>query len=171
MKIDIILDAGLPAEEVEELGQLADRYGIKDRLVISGMAELPWGFRISGIAEYRSGTPWSPFDGDAEYVACGEFKLGFGGCNPPLPVVGGRIIPRNSRRSESIERIDLRLSKLFEFGERYQIELFAEGFNILDEHSFAVGGDQQDVTGDEFGIPDNLVTNPRQYQFGARFRF
>jgi|ETNmetMinimDraft_26_1059896.scaffolds.fasta_scaffold03905_5 alkanesulfonate monooxygenase SsuD/methylene tetrahydromethanopterin reductase-like flavin-dependent oxidoreductase (luciferase family) len=28
MKIDVILDAGLPAEQVDELGQLADRYGI-----------------------------------------------------------------------------------------------------------------------------------------------
>ena len=28
MKIDVILDAGMPAQQVEELGQLADRYGI-----------------------------------------------------------------------------------------------------------------------------------------------
>ncbi len=28
MKIDVILDAGMPVEQVEELGQLADRYGI-----------------------------------------------------------------------------------------------------------------------------------------------
>jgi len=29
MKIDIILDAGMPANQVEELGQLADKYGIQ----------------------------------------------------------------------------------------------------------------------------------------------
>jgi len=28
MKIDVILDAGIPAEQVEQIGQLADRYGI-----------------------------------------------------------------------------------------------------------------------------------------------
>ena len=29
MKVDIILDAGMPADQVEDLSQLADKYGIK----------------------------------------------------------------------------------------------------------------------------------------------
>jgi hypothetical protein len=143
---------------------------VKNRFVASGMYELPWGMRVSGIFEYRSGTPWNQFDGDVEFAYCGFGNLGFA-CTDPRPIVNGQIAPRNNKRSESIQRLDLRLSKLFEFGDRYQVQLFAEAFNILNENSFAVVGDQRDPATDEYAIADRLVTTPRQYQFGFRFRF
>ncbi len=143
---------------------------VKNRLVVSGMVELVWGLRFSGIAEYRSGRPWSQFDGDVEFAYCGFGTLGFN-CPDPRPVVNGKIVARNNKRSESVQRLDLRLSKLFRFADHYEVQLFAEAFNILDDNSFAVVGDQRDPAGDEFGLADRLVTTPRQYQFGFRFRF
>jgi outer membrane receptor protein involved in Fe transport len=148
---------------------------ITDRFLISGLVDLGWGFRLSGLAEYRSGRPWDPTDADADFVNCGFASLGFN-CTNTRPVVNGKIVERNSGRNMSVERIDMRLSWLYEFGDRYQIELFGEVFNMLDENSweipFGFGGDnQRDPTNEEYGLEDSLITTPRQYQLGARFRF
>ncbi len=148
---------------------------VKNRLLVSGLVELPWGFRVSGIAEYRSGRPWDPSDAGADFAACGFGALGFN-CTIPRPVVNGVVLERNSGRNESITTVDLRLSKMFDFGDRYQIELFAEVFNLFDEQATAVCfgftcNDQRDPTSDELGLGSNRVTGPQQVQLGARFRF
>ena len=148
---------------------------VKNRLLVSGLVELPYGFRVSGIAEYRSGTPYNPTDAGFDFVACGFTSLGFN-CPDARPVVHGQVVPRNDYRNDSIERIDLRLSKAFAFADRYEVEIFAEVFNLLDENTFFVGGgfdadNERDPTSNTFGLADNLVTTPRQFQLGARFRF
>ena len=148
---------------------LSDR-DVENRILVSGLVEFPYQIRLSGIAEYRSGRPWTAVDGDNEFAYCGFGQLGFN-CTDPRAVINGNLEGRNTRRSESIQKIDLRLSKLFTPGNT-TFDLFVEVFNLLDENSFAVGGfDQRDATGGTFGIADSIVTTPRQYQIGLRIRY
>ncbi|MCP3938864.1 MAG: hypothetical protein GY708_26240, partial [Actinomycetia bacterium] len=152
---------------------LAER-DVENRVVISGMVELPWEIQLSGIFEYRDGRPYDPTDSGFDFEACGFTSLGFN-CPNARPVVDGNILARNSFRNDSIQKVDLRLSKFFDVKD-LRIGLFAEGFNIFDENSwempFGFRGDRQrDPNQADFGIASEIVTTPRQYQFGIRLSF
>ncbi len=137
--------------------------------------KLPYDFKLSGIVELRSGRPFNPTDADADFVNCGFTSLGFN-CPDARPIdASGNVIERNSGRSESLSRVDLRVSKYFEIG-KYQIDVFGEVFNLFDETSFGVetdftGDDQRDPSHPTFGLGDVRILDARQIQFGARFSF
>ena len=151
-----------PLDPGFDLG-LSDR-DVEHRFVVSGLVELPAGFKISGGAEYRSGTPWTP----AESIR--DYHNNPGGDSPGARgILNGALAGRNSQRNESISTINLRASKDFTFADKYGVELFIEAFNLLDENSFAVVSSQQQPDNADFGIPDALVTDQRQYQWGVRF--
>lgn len=146
---------------------------VQSRFVLSGLVDLPYGFKLSGIFEYRSGRPWTAEDAFLEDAYCPT-----GNCPPVRAVIDGQLVERNSSRNESIQKVDVRVSKLFRFGDERSVELFAEAFNLFDENSFAVAfGERQPTEFDgatpnaEFQIPDILVTTPRQFQLGARLKF
>ncbi len=136
---------------------------VEHRVVVSGLADLPFGFRVSGGAEYRSGTPWTVVDPAFNYH-------NYPGANGPAArgVIGGQLQGRNAERNESITTVNLRVSKEFEFADRYGAELFVEAFNLFDDNSFAVGSSQAQAGNVEFGIADFLATEQRQYQWGVR---
>jgi len=146
---------------------------VENRVVISGLVVLPWDLKLSGIVEFRDGTPWTATDNNLlEDDYCPHSN-----CPDIFAVINGQLEGRNQRENDSIERVDMRLSKLFEFGD-WDLDLFFEGFNLLDENTFFVNGNERQVTtsdgvtlNPEFGIPDNLITTPRQFQIGARISF
>jgi outer membrane receptor protein involved in Fe transport len=141
---------------------LSDR-DVEQRFVVSGLVELPAGFKLSGGAEYRSGTPWTVVDPASNYH-------NYPGFNGPAArgIFNGALAPRNGERNESITAVNLRASKDFTFADRYGVELFIEAFNLFDENSFAVVSSQAEPDNAEFGIADSLVTEQRQYQWGVR---
>lgn len=141
---------------------------VTDRLVVSGLVDLPWGLKLSGSAEYRSGTPWTVTDQDVDFTYCGS---GFGNCPDARGVINGVLQARNSRRNDSIQKVDMRLTKSFSIGDRFDIDLFYEAFNLFDDNSWVVTSGEDDPTDNDFGIPDALVTSPRQYQFGVRIHY
>lgn len=148
---------------------------VENRLVVSGVVLLPYDFKISGIAEYRSGRPYDPTDSGFDFAACGFFTLGFD-CTNARPVVNGSVLGRNSFNSESVQNVDLRISKFFQFGSRYEVDVFFEVFNLFDDQSFEVGGGfgddrQRDPDQPTFGLASSRVTFPRIYQIGVRFGF
>ncbi len=154
---------------------LAER-DVENRLVVSGLIELPGKVRISGIAEYRSGRPWSAVDPGADFAYCGFGALGFNCVEAYAVDDRGLLIPRNAFRNESITRLDMRISKLFAIGSKYDIEIFGEVFNLFDQNSFELVGGfggqrQRDPSNAEFGLADARVTTPRQVQLGARLSF
>jgi hypothetical protein len=156
---DIGYDRGLSDGDVEH------------RLVVTGRAELPAGLQLSGIVAYRSGIPWTPLDPE-------NGLQNYPGGNGPDPraVIDGVVAERNSRRNESIRKVDLRLSKLFAAG-RLEIEVFAEVFNLFDDHSFRVTGSRREPTSRSgepnpgFGIPSAPVSSQRQFQLGVRLSY
>ncbi len=149
----------------------------ENRFVFSGVVDLPLGFRISGIAEYRSGHPFDPTDSSFDFAACGFTGLGFN-CPNARPVVNGQVLGRNAFTNESVSRVDVRASKLFDFGDRYEFEVFVEVFNILDDQAFKLGFSfaddrQRDPSRETFGLGSDRIEDigQRQIQIGARFRF
>jgi hypothetical protein len=76
------------------------------------------GWSIAPIYVYYSGAPFSA-------TVSGSALNGTNGSNQFTQ------LPRNSFRLPSIKNLDLRVSKRFKFTERYNLELLAEGFNIL----------------------------------------
>jgi outer membrane receptor protein involved in Fe transport len=143
---------------------LSDR-DVENRIVVSGLYQLPYGFRISGGIDYRSGRPWTILDPNDNVHQ-------FPGFNGPDPrgIVNGQLAGRNTERNESIKTVNLRLSKLFEVGD-FGIDLFGEAFNLLDDNSFSVVGSQAEVGDPEFGIADSQIGQQRQYQVGFRLTF
>ncbi len=86
---------------------------------------------------------------------------------------------RNAGITHGFASFDLRLSRAFHFGERFRIDLIAEGFNLFNrfnEGSVTPFFDavnnfgQRDGQGRYYSQP-TAAFDPRQFQFGAKFTF
>jgi len=138
------------------------------------------GWTFSPIVNFYTGKPYSArtSGGNGLNNANGEFRFPFDG--------------RNVYRLPNIFNTDLRISKRFNFTEKYNLELIAEGFNIFNRtHVFDVnqtaytrGSVTGSATGTSsapltygtttFGTPsvtDSFYWRERQIQFAARFNF
>ncbi len=107
---------------------------------------------------------------------------GTAGCITPL-ITNGEFSIGNLARNRGITRsyasVDLRLSRAFTFGERYRIDLIAEGFNIFNRFNQASASPfvdavnafgQRDDGGRYFSRP-TAAFDSRNFQFGAKFTF
>ncbi len=150
---------------------LSDR-DVKHRLVVTGMIQLPADFQISGILNYKSGTPYTLVDNGVDFAYCSS--VGWN-CPDYRAVMNGAVVGRNTERNESIQTIDLRVGKFIRFGDGLRLDVFVEAFNVFDQNSFGVGFNQRNIRNgavpDDFGIPSFRTTDQRQLQVGARFSF
>ena len=144
------------------------------------------GFSIAPIYTYYSGRP---FDGTV------SASNGLNGTNGDSRFP---LVSRNAFRLPSLSNFDLRLSKRFNFSERYSLELLAEGFNVFNRTqvfdvnrllytlttstlttplgSCAVGTVANTLcyNDNNFGqitTTDSTLYRERQIQFSARFQF
>jgi outer membrane receptor protein involved in Fe transport len=184
----------------------------RHRIVLSGVIGLPFGFQLSPILQYGSPRPFSAntgFDIDGDGVATIDRLCE--GVDPraafavrgnlaalqALNPLGCRQAPVNSLRSGFIvngteieERshrffnVDMRVSKIFSFGERYRLSLNADFFNLFNTENLAYGSNARlglnaatsastflqpsSLYGPGFGPP---IGRPFTAQFGARFTF
>jgi outer membrane receptor protein involved in Fe transport len=127
----------------------ADR---RHNLVVNASYTFPLDIQLAGIWIYRSGQPWSVFtfdelDGDP---------------------FSDRPEPRNSRRGDSLNTLDLRLSKAFRLGGRVTATAFWEMFNALNTDNFDLYTGQIDAP--ELGQPTAAYDKRRQ-QGGFRIDF
>ncbi|MEK6336762.1 MAG: TonB-dependent receptor [Acidobacteriota bacterium] len=140
----------------------------KDNAVASALLS-NWTF--SGIVTLQSGFPYSALiSGDANRDG-----------NTATDRVPGTA--RNAFTTPSIYIFDTRVTKTFKFGEKYNLSVLAEAFNLFNRSNIAT------VNTARYGIASNsavLLTNPniatpfgfartfigeRQIQLGLRFRF
>ncbi|MFQ5348830.1 MAG: carboxypeptidase regulatory-like domain-containing protein [Thermoanaerobaculia bacterium] len=148
----------------------------ENRLVVTGFVVLPWDFKISGIFENRAGRPWNLTDTSVDFAYCGFGRLGFDCKADRVVLPDGSLAGRNTERSESIQTLDVRLSKFFEVG-KYTFDAFVEVFNLFDDQAFEVAQDfrsdrQRDpARPDTFGLAEDRVNSFRQTQFGLRISF
>jgi hypothetical protein len=144
----------------------------RHRLVVSGSLEAPQegktsgfqralrGFQLGYIFTYGSPLPFNVLLGN---------DRNFDTNNNDRPVGVGR----NTGRGFDFASLDLRLSRRFRLTERVDLQLLAEGFNLLNRANFGVpnntfGSGVQPLPA--FGKP-TAAFDPRQFQFGMKVSF
>jgi outer membrane receptor protein involved in Fe transport len=150
----------------------------RHRLVVSGLANLPWRLQAAAILTLASGRPYT--------ALAGVDSNGDG--NPAndrarrVPADAGSRVPRNSELTPDYASVDLRLSRRVSIGRRGSLDLIAEAFNLLDRTNFSEvnnvfgpgaypAAPQRDPQGRaSFGLPTKAYA-PRQVQLAARLSF
>jgi len=175
----------------ENAFNLADEYrwgrnDIRHRWVVSGLYELPLGFQISTIGEWRTGSPFSAFT-NVDSNGDGQFT--------DKPIIGGIPLLRNGFRQPNFFNQDIRLTKNFNIREGHRIDLIFEMFNVwnLENLSYGVSTNESTTTalGSRWGLgqtplstfrtlylPDGTfnrggvsVGTPFQLQVAAKYTF
>jgi hypothetical protein len=160
----------------------------RHKFVAAAVIDSPWknailtGFQLSPIVRYNSGHPFNllaleDINGDRHFTN-----------DRPIGAA------RNTGRGPDYATWDMRLSRTFRLGENANLQLLAEGFNLLNRTNYA---SVNNVVGPVFGLPTALggggattfnvhgqvcqsVSQPlcftsafpkRQIQLGARFSF
>ncbi len=155
---------------------LRDERGLADndqrhRLAVSGSFEAPAagreegalrralsGFRLSYIFQYGSRLPFN--------VVTGTDRNNDTNVNDRPAGVG-----RNTGRGFDFASLDVRLARRFSMGEHLNVEVLAEGFNVLNRENLQLPNNTLNAaTLPTFGLP-TAADSPRQIQFGLRFNF
>src|SRR5204863_5977424 len=156
---------------------IRDDRGLSDndqrhRLVVSGSLEVPphdkatgfqrflCGFQLGYIFTYASRLPFN--------VLLGSDR-NFDTNNNDRPVGVGR----NTGRGFDFASLDLRLSRRIRLTERLDLQLLAEGFNVLNRANFGVPNNTFGSARTPlpiFGQPTSAF-DPRQFQFGMKVSF
>ncbi|HVF86048.1 MAG TPA: TonB-dependent receptor [Pyrinomonadaceae bacterium] len=156
---------------------LRDDRGLSDndqrhRLVLSGTLEGPQdefdaaprrllrSFQFAYIFTYASRLPFNIVTGNDR-----NFDTNF---NDRPPGVG-----RNAGRGFHFASLDLRLGRRFRFTERAELEVLAEGFNVLNRANFAIPNNTFGTGAiplASFGRP-TAAFDARQFQFGLRLSY
>jgi hypothetical protein len=124
----------LPSDLTLEKGNSI--FNVKHRFVISAILESPWkvsgwgnylvsGWQLAPIYQVQNGLPFSLATSG---TPPGGISSGVNGSNGRF---GIDAIGRNTFVLPRTQVVDLRLSKKFNFSERYKLELLAEGFNLF----------------------------------------
>ena len=162
---------------VQDNFNIRDDRGLSDndqrhRLVVSGSLEAPrqssangfqrafHGFQVGYIFTYASRLPFNVLLGS-------DRNLDTNNNDRPLGV------GRNTGRGFDFASLDLRLSRRFQLTERVEMQLLAEGFNVLNRANFGVPNNtlgSGTTPLPTFGQP-TAAFDPRQFQFGMRLSF
>jgi hypothetical protein len=170
----------------------------RHRFTFAGTVELPYGFRVSPILTLASGVPMDIIlpDGSSRVPqlqrnAGGRLFKTAGELNAFLQQVNaGRapadrlpLAPSNAKFNDTFSSLDVRLSKVFKFGERFRLEPIVEVFNLFNTTNIlGVSNTNFSGYGNVLGTPNfgQPVTTaggvfgsggPRAFQFAARFTF
>jgi carboxypeptidase family protein/TonB-dependent receptor-like protein len=84
-----------------------------------------------------------------------------------------RVEPRGTRRTETLNELDLRVVKTIPFGRRSQsLSVFVEGFNMLNQGTSIMrfGNPVFEASGTNFGLPRSWI-DPRTAQVGLKVAF
>lgn len=126
----VLFPGNLPLEKGNSI------FNVQNRFVVSAILESPWksggwtnylvsGWQLAPIYQAQNGLPFS-------LVTSGSPP---GGISSGVNGSGGRLgidaVGRNTLLLSRTQVLDLRLSKKFNIGERYKLELLAEGFNLF----------------------------------------
>lgn len=141
----------------------------RHRAVISGLLHLSSVMRIGGIATIGAGLPYN--------VITGVDNNG-DGVSGDRPVIGGRVIGRNTGRGSAILSVDAFVEARFKVRHHAAVVVRGEGFNLLNHSNIVArngifGNDPSGIPLPTFGAPVGGlggVDPGRQFQFSARVR-
>jgi hypothetical protein len=149
----------------------------RHRLVINGAvhtsmepAATPWqmlshGFQLSTMMQLYSATPFNITSGLTTVQGTAA-----------RPVVNGSFIERNAGVATPFFSLNMRASRTFRLGNRFELEALVEGFNLTDHVNVATrnsnfgAGSYPDSPSAAFN-QITAVGEPRSFQFGARVSF
>ena len=157
----------------------------RHNLSVAAAAGLPWGIQLSSILRALSGTPFSVsagFDIDGDGQTQNDRPAG-------LPITVGRekvdeslLIINELRAARNLAPItvdhlkldpfialDVRATKAFSLGPGRRIELFLEGYNVLNRVNYAGGGNGSIIS--PALLIRSAARDARQVQLGARVTF
>jgi hypothetical protein len=170
----------------------------RHHVTLSGVADLPWGIQFAPILQFGSGRPYN--------VAAGADTLGYGtgednravvvASSSPATYLTGtagqtcyfagscHLVPFNSLRGDAFFQLDIRFTKNFKIGEKANLQLIAQAFNLTNRANYGndfntnvdAGLDKngKPIFGTPAGFMNPTSTNiPRSLagEFGFRFSF
>ena len=142
----------------------------RHRFVVSGVYLAPFKINFGGVATLASGLPYN--------ITTGVTNSGDNGATADRPVINGVVVGRNTGRGEPIYEVAPFIERPFALrGERVQLVVRAEAFNILNHANFVgySGTYGNGATpGPGFGAPLAGITNQlpaRSLQFSGRVTF
>jgi hypothetical protein len=129
----------------------------RHQLKVYGFYELPWRANAGAFAIFQSGQPWEVWDVEVYRPLTSSTSN-----------VSRFAEPAGSRTSDDHWQIDLNYTQDFPIGERFNIQLRADLYNLFDEQT---GYDIQPVrSAADFGQARRLF-DPRRLQLAVRFEF
>jgi opacity protein-like surface antigen len=138
----------------------------RHRAVFNGIWEAGFGFQLSGLYFYGSGTRFfTNYGGDLRNTG-GANRID-GRLRPD-----GSIVPRNNLVGQSLHRVDIRLQRRFSLGARLRIDGMVEAFNLFNHQNY--GSYVTAESNRDYGRPvanPNVVYQPRMLQLGFRATF
>lgn len=134
----------------------------RHRFTVSTSYRAPFGINVSGIARYRSATPYTEHSGVDSNLDGYDMDLAPGVDNV------------NNKRGDSFSQVDVRVSKEFVFGGDFGLELIGEIFNLFDDDNPA--GFVGNRASGAYGQPTRFAGDPgmgeqRLAQLGLRIRY
>lgn len=132
----------------------------RHRLLVNGFVDLPLGFKLSGIFQFGTGRPIGIY---ARWDA-----YGIGTTNSRLLKDGTTLLERNGERSESLHKLDMRISKSFKIG-RLNIEAIVEAFNVYNHLS--PSGHITNYYDSRYLEATGARFSPRRIQLGFRISY
>jgi hypothetical protein len=135
----------------------------RNRVVLSGVFELPAGFQIAPIFQAASGRPYSELagatdiDGDGrrtlDRVCVGSTVLA------PIVTPGCTMIKPNTLTGKPFVEMDLRASKFFKLGERARLSALIEVYNLFNRANFC-NSYEEAVSATTFNTPRAFCQGP-----------
>jgi len=138
-----------------------DERDITHRLVVSGTAELDWGFTVSGIGVFRSG-------GAMPALLVEDVNGDFRNFDRPVDE-NGHIVPRFPARQPGFYNVDMRVTWSADLGNAGNLDLLFEVFNLFNssnlESTIFV------FAAPNYGEPNTFASTQRTAQMGVKWRF
>ena len=140
-------------------------------------------FMVAPILELSSGRPFNILTGIDQ-----NLDLQSSNERPSVAANGTLILPpfltdgtlgRNRGITHSYASLDLRVMRSIRFGERFKLDLIAEGFNLFNRFNEAaanpffdvVNSFNQRASGGSYYSQPTAAYDPRQFQFGLKLNF
>jgi hypothetical protein len=129
----------------------------RQRLVVSGIVGLPYGFLASTLIQLGTGRPYNITDNSAGFDGKSRFQRNAGRADPFI----------------EYKQVDLRIAKSFEVAKGHHAAVFAEAFNLFNWYNYTgYNGDiPNEGTNPNFGQPSAITGPTRSLQFGVTYGF
>jgi hypothetical protein len=172
----------------------------RHHVTVSGLIELPWGFQLAPILQFGSARPYDttnssntlntgggtnnavvvPKNDPRNWFAFAGDNTGAQNCFYGLNGVAAdcTIAQYDPLRGDPFFQLDLRLAKNIHIGERFNIQLIAQAFNLTNRANYGNDYNNNIASQDTFGHPAGFINpsstiTPRSCwgEFGFRFSF